>query len=72
MDPSVIPVHIEAIPQALLDRLVKASQAPPPPVRTVRKPHALPSDPHVKPQDRLPPVDSVAIARADGMIAIPK
>jgi hypothetical protein len=72
MDPSVIPAHIEAIPQALLDRLVKAAQAPPPPLRAVRKPHAMPSDPHVKPEKRLPPIDSVAIARADGMIAIPK
>jgi hypothetical protein len=72
MDPTNIPSGVEPIPQSLLDKLLKAAQAPPH-VPKERKPiPPPPSNPYVKPEARLPPIDSVAISRADGMIAIPK
>jgi hypothetical protein len=63
------PPGVERIPQALLDRLVKAAQAPPP-VKADRKPISPPSDPRVKPEARLPPIDSVGIARANTLAAV--
>lgn len=66
MDP---PSGVEPIPQALLDRLLEAAKRAPKPME--RKPlRPPPSDPHVKPEARLPPIDSVAIARADGLAAV--
>jgi hypothetical protein len=71
MNPSVIPSGVEPIPQSLLDKLLKAMKATPAPnvIKSRPSPH---SNPHVKPEARLPPVDSVAVARADGMTALYK
>ena len=71
MNPSVIPSGVEPIPQSLLDKLLKAMKTVTPysnpQIKSRPSPH---SNPYVKPEARLPPVDSVAVAKADGMAAL--
>ena len=62
------PSGVEPIPMALLERLLKATRTPPT-ISNMTRPIA-PSDAHAKPEERLPPDDSIAISKANGLASV--